>query len=413
VGVDGRGYSGRVPRGVGVTAERASQPLHVGLNLLYLLPGEVGGTETYARSLVAELDALDGDDRYTLYVNREAAGLFDDAGLARCTVSVCPVDAARRWKRYAYEQLRLARRARSDGVDVLHSLGYVGPRSTHCPHVVTIHDLIYVGFADTMAASKRRLLRFFVRRSARHAARVITVSSASKAAIVDDIGLAPSRVTVIHEAARRDLLADRGSTTDDDEVLRRHGVVTPYVVAFSSASANKNIPALLDAFAAIPGGAHLEDGRACALVLVGRVPADGKIAATIDRLGLGDRVVVTGYVADADIAVLIGNAVVFAFPSRYEGFGLPVLEAQLLGVPVVASNAASIPEVAGDGALLFDPRSAAEIASALATTLGEADVRDDLVRRGRMNAARFSWERAAQATREVYRESFLGSPGAA
>ncbi|MBA3804010.1 MAG: glycosyltransferase family 4 protein, partial [Acidimicrobiia bacterium] len=158
---------------------------------------------------------------------------------------------------------------------------------------------------------------------------------------------------------------------------------------------------------------HFEDGRTCALVLVGRVPADGEVAATIDRLGLGDRVVVTGYVPDADVAALIGNAVVFAFPSRYEGFGLPVLEAQLLGVPVVASNAASIPEVAGDGALLFDPRSVAEIVSALATTLGEADVRADLVRRGRTNAARFSWERAARATREVYRESFVGSPGAA
>ena len=137
-------------------------------------------------------------------------------------------------------------------------------------------------------------------------------------------------------------------------MLKEHGLAPGYILSFSSLGASKNIPRLVDAVAS------LDDDLDWRLVLVGHVPDDGEVAAAIARHGIGDRVVTTGWVADADVPALVRNAAVFAFPSIYEGFGMPALDAQAAGVPLACSNAAALPEVAGDGALYFDPMSTEE-----------------------------------------------------
>jgi len=369
--------------------------LRIGLNLLYLLPGIVGGTQTYAVSLIQALAALDTENEYLLYLNRESAGL-EITQAPNFRRVLCPVRAIRRPVRFAYEQFALPLALRRDRVDLLHSLGYVGPLFPPCPQTVNIHDLIYRGHQMMMTGSKQRALEFFVKGVARRADRVITLSENSRREIMEDIGLPSEKVVVIHPAGRP--AAATASPAERAATLARCGITSPYVIAFSSPNPVKNMPRLIEAFA-----------RACGdlphqLVLVGHLPEGIDPAAEAARRGLAGRVVSTGYVPDADIAPLLQGASLFAFPSLYEGFGLPVLDAQQAGVPVVCSWAASLPEVAGEGAVLFDPVSVEGMAAAVRSGLLDQGLRDRLVERGRANALRFSWEKTARQTLDVYRQ---------
>lgn len=369
--------------------------MRIGLNLLYLLPGIVGGTQTYAVSLIRALAALDRDNEYVLYVNRESVDL-DITQAANFRRVVCPVSAIRREARYAFEQLRLPLLLQRDKIGLLHSLGYVGPLLPPCPQVVSIHDLIYRGHQAMMTGSKQKALEFFVTQSARRASQIVTMSEHSKRELVAGIGVAPEKVTVTYEAARP--AAPASAPEERASALGRHGIDGPYVLAFSSPNPVKNISRLLEAFAG-----------ACAdlphqLVLVGHPPEGANFEADAEHFGLAGRVIAAGYVPDADIGPLLQGADLFAFPSLYEGFGLPVLDAQQEGIPVICSTAASLPEVAGEGALLFDPLSVEAMQKALRAGLSDGPLRARLKAQGRANAAKFTWERTARQTLDVYRQ---------
>ncbi len=374
--------------------------MRIGLNLLYLLPGVVGGTQTYAASLIGALAALDADNDYVVYLNQESAAL-ELTLPPRTRVVVCPVRAIRRPARYAFEQVALPALLRRDKIDLLHSLGYVGPLLAPCLHVVTIHDLIYRGHQVMMSGGKQKALEFFVKQVARRSDHVITVSENSKREVVADIGIPASKVTVVYSAARPAAAlvpADVRAPT-----LARYGITAPYLIAFSSANPVKNIPRLIEAFAdACRGLPHQ-------LVLVGHLPPGfepaAEAAANPDLLG---RVLSAGYVPDADIAPLLQGAALFAFPSLFEGFGLPLLDAQQAQVPVISSSAASLPEVAGEGALLFDPLSVEDMAQAIRAVLGDESLRAGLVARGLINARRFSWAKSARQTLGVYQGAVEG-----
>jgi glycosyltransferase involved in cell wall biosynthesis len=359
--------------------------VRVGLDLLYLLPGRVGGTETYARELVSALTAAAPGDRFVAFVNRESRG-WDLGDRANLEVVHCEVRASSRARRYAFEQLRLPSLLARSGVDLVHSLGYVGPLRPPCPHVVTVHDLIYRGFAPHLATGRRLVLRTFVRATARRADRVITDSANSAAELVADIGLLEREVVVVPLAARTDLVP----------AGRDPRVPTPYVLALSSASPSKNLPRLVEAM--LRSGAF---GRHH-LVIAGNLPDDGSVQRAAGAAPRG-RVHLVGYVPDDELADLLAGADLFAFPSTYEGFGMPVLDAQRLGVPVVCSDAASLPEVAGDGAVLVTPTSVPAMAAGLRAVLEDPARRAELVALGRRNAARFSWEDTAARTLAVYR----------
>lgn len=371
--------------------------MRIGINLLYLLPGVVGGTQTYATSLIKSLVSQYPNDEFVVYLNQTAYEQQDLLALPdspRVLPFATDVSGGRRELRYAYEQLRLPQLATSHHLDVLHSMGYVGPFRTSMPHVVTVHDLIYEGFRDHMPWSRRMALKFFVRGTVRSAARTIAVSEASRSQIVADIPAARDRVTVVHEAGRE----LPKNWHPDHSVVGHYSLTTPYLVAFGSPSPSKNLPRLLNAFARIaPEVPH-------SLVLVGRLAESSAIADQVQALGLDGRVCVTGYVPEHHVMSLIGLADAFCFPSLYEGFGLPVLDAQLGGIPVACSNAASLPEVAGEGALFLNPTSIKSIADALRDVLTNQTLRTKLVEAGKTNAARFSWKEAAQQTHQVYEE---------
>lgn len=372
--------------------------MRIGINLLYLLPGIVGGTQTYAQELLCALAEVDTKHDYLLYVNRESEALpLPDATSARFQRVVCPVNATSRRARYQYEQLDFPRRCRADGIALLHSLGYIGPLFPPCRHVVSIHDLNYIGHRQNMPWQRRLPLQFFVRQVARRCQHVIAVSEFSRRQIVADTRVPLEKVTTIHEAGRPPHPEARAS-----ETLSQYGLEAPYILAFTSLSAHKNIARLLEAFALIR--------QECShrLALVGHLPPDSDLQSQIQQLGLRERIVVTGYVPDAHIMPLLQNADLFVFPSWYEGFGLPILDAQQAGVPIASSNAASLPEVAGEGALFFDPYSTAEMARTMLRCVQDSTLRTDLCHKGTANLSRFSWQRAAQETLAVYEQVLAG-----
>jgi glycosyltransferase involved in cell wall biosynthesis len=265
----------------------------------------------------------------------------------------------------------------------------VSPLAAACPQVVTVHDVNYLGHKGRRTAIGRRAFRFVVERTVKRADRIITVSEFSKAEIVRHMHVAPEKITVVHSAGRESY----DDTSAPAEIVKRIG--KPYIVAFSSLSAHKNIPNLISAFARISSRVPHS------LVLVGHLPEKSGVRNELEAVG-DDRVIFTGYVPDGDVESLMRHASLFAFPSLYEGFGLPILDAQHAGVPVACSSAGALPEVAGSGALLFDPHSVEDIASALERGLLDVDLRQSLIAAGYENAGQFSWDRTARQTLDVY-----------
>jgi glycosyltransferase involved in cell wall biosynthesis len=372
--------------------------MRIGLNLLYLIPGTVGGTEIYARNLLHALAAIDRDNEYFVFLNREASGMALPATPNVHRVA-CDVRAVRRSSRYRWEQLVLPRRLRELQIDVVHSPGYVAPLFSACPSVVTIPDLNYRSIARYFPIRKRLLLpvlRFLTSQSARRARTVITISHFSRQELTRVLGLPPEKVVMTHLGPRLDAGTPAGTSTSD--VRQRYNLPARYIVAFGGTSLHKNIARLVSAFKQL-ANQHPHD-----LVLLGHIPENVDLRA--ETTGeIARRIVSPGYVPDEHIVPILANAELFVLPSLYEGFGLPVLEAQQAGVAVACSTAGSLPEVAGNGATYFDPLSVDGMAAAIRQCLADADLREQLRERGRENLGRFNWERTARETLDVYRQA--------
>jgi len=364
--------------------------VRIALNLLYLIPGVVGGTETYARSLIHGIASLDGENEYVVFLNKLAADIDITPGPNFRRV-VCPFIPLRRIVRYGWEQGILPFQLGREKIDLVHSLGYVAPLAARSRQIVSVHDLNFLSHDGWGSPQTRRILRFFVERSVRRAEHVITMSEFSRSGLVNTLGVPPGKVSVTHEAAARHLSnADQAGASDYDPASGK-----PYILAFSALPRHKNIARLILAFEQIQ---HLVPHS---LVVVGNLPGNSEYRRGLEKKA-SDRIHFTGYLPNAEIAAALRKASLFVFTSLYDGFGIPVLEAQQAGVPVTCSDVAAIPEVAGSGAHYFDPFSVDSIASAVRTCLLDPDLRATLVREGYENASRFSWEKAARETLAIY-----------
>jgi glycosyltransferase involved in cell wall biosynthesis len=362
----------------------------VALNLLYLIPGVIGGTETYAYSLIHSIAALDDENEYVVFLNKLAADIDITPGPNFRRV-ICPFIPLRRIVRYGWEQGILPFQLGREKIDIVHSLGYVAPLAARSRQIVTVHDLNFLSHGGWGTAQGRRILRFFVERNVRRADHVITISGFSRAGLISKLGIPPEKVSVTHEAAARHL-------ENPDPAARSHydpAGGTPYILAFSALPMHKNIARLVRAFE------QIQDVVPHSLVVVGNLPGNPEYRRRLEAKA-GRRIHFTGYLSDADMAAALKGASLLAFPSLYEGFGLPVIEAQQAGIPVTCSAVAALPEVAGAGAHYFDPLSVESIAAALRKCLLDADLRETLVREGYENARRFSWEKTARETLAIY-----------
>ena len=363
---------------------------HVGLNLVFMVPGQTGGMEVAARALIPALrDAAPGL-RFTAFVNREAAG--EDLGVDAVVV---PVDATSRVQWVRGEQALLPGLARRAGCDLVHSLGSTAPARGPFARVTTIHDLNYLMVPDAHFGVRGLGMRVLVPLAARTAHRVLADSTSTRNDLVERLHVPAARVDVVPLGLGRPAEAAPTPAAELRAALELGD--RPVVLSLSAKRPHKNLRGLLDALA------RMAPETRPALVLPGYpTPHEQELKAHAAALGIAADVRFEGWTSPADVEGLFALAGAFVFPSFYEGFGLPVLEAMARGVPVACSDRASLPEVAGEAALLFDPDDPAAIAAAIERLLTDHAQADRLREAGRAQAARFTWARAAELTLAAY-----------
>lgn len=371
--------------------------MNIGVNTLFLIPGEVGGSETYLLDVLRHAVGRHPGVQWILFTNRENyelfQGLFGSAPNVACRM--IPVTAGNRAARIIQEQVRLPLVVRRARVDVLWSPGYTAPLWTTCPQVVSVLDMQYREFPDDLSPVALAATRFLVPGAVRVARRVITLSEFSRGQIVKYTGCQPQKVVPIHLAAGDEF----GVVLPDGEARRRTWIPqAPYILCVAHTYPHKNVHALVEAFGKIRC-----EGE-CNLVLVGRARrGEPLVSQALGKVNRPDRVIRLHGLAREDLVALYQGAAVFAFPSLYEGFGLPVLEAMKAGTPVVTTERGPMREIGG-GTIRYCDGSPAGLAREITAVLAlSPETRREWIGRARERAREFSWDLTADLTLEVLR----------
>jgi glycosyltransferase involved in cell wall biosynthesis len=374
---------------------------HVGFNLLFLVPGETGGMEVVARELIPALIAAAPEVRFTAFVNREAAAAKDGPWGELLPAVTVPVNARKRVQWVLGEQLLLPRLAAREGVDLVHSLASTAPARGRFRRVVTVHDLIYARFPEAHAGIRDLGMRALVPLAVRRSDRVIADSQSTRDDLVELLGAPAGRIDVVPLGLGT---MRRHEPTGERELRERLQLGERRVaLSLSAKRPHKNLLALIGALARIPAE------RRPLLAIPGYPTAhEADLRERARAVGVQADVRFPDWLPGEDFEGLWQIAELFVFPSLYEGFGLPVLEAMARGVPVACSNASSLPEVAGDAALMFDPREETEIAAAIERLLSDRAEAARLRAQGLERARQFSWSRTAELTLDSYRRARAG-----
>lgn len=275
-----------------------------------------------------------------------------------------------------------------------------------CPSltVILVPDLAFLVYPDFYTGKERALLKHLTAHGVKRAATIITLSESSKADLLNHYHVDEEKIFVTHLAPGIDIRGLEQKAADLERVRRTYGFGEKYILFVGTLQPQKNISRLIEAFALARKEEHVRDFQ---LVLAGQKGwFYDSIFHQVERLGLEKEVVFTGYVPQRDLAPLMVGAGAFVFPSLYEGFGIPILDAMACGIPVITSSVSSMPEVAGDAALLVDPKSSSEIAGAIRRLLEDEPLRRDLVQRGYENLKRFSWEKCARETLRAFESAY-------
>ncbi len=356
----------------------------------------LGGNESYAANLIEALAQIDSVNHYTLYVTTAEA-----------------IDRYRqRWPNFLVRSTRphtpliripltLSAELRKNPVDVLH-VQFTAPPFCPCPVVVSVHDLSFEHLPQTFHRRSRTQLRLTVRHSVRRAARVLTLSEHTRNDVIETYGIAGPMIEVIPIAA-----SPKFKPVRDDKELQRvrhtYRITSDYILSVGSIQPRKNLVRLVRSYTLLRD--KLGADKLPKLVFVGkRAWLYDETLRALEDASLGDSVILTGYVPESDLPALYSGATCFVYPSIFEGFGLPPLEAMQCGTPVIIGNRTSLPEVVGDAALAVDPFDVNAIAGAIEQILNKPALRDELRVRGLERAKMFDWHETARRTLRVYEQ---------
>jgi len=359
------------------------RPLRIGVNALYLIPGRVGGTEIYLRSLMIALAEIDSENQYVVFTNRETG---PDLVPARSNFQCVPtsIGASFRPARILREQIDLPLAAARRHLDVLFNPGFTAPIFCPCASVTVFHDLQHKRRPELFRWFDLPFWRILLYASAYRSTHLLAISEATRADLLHFYKIAPEKVTV----------APLGVDPVFFDVGEHRRLADPYILAVSTLHPHKNLDGLMRAFAEFR-----KTRPEFRLIIVGLrgfyAPALEKLRTS---LGLSEAVRFTGWIPRAELYDLFAGAAAFIYPSTFEGFGLPVLEALAAGIPAACSRIEPLSSMAGPAALQFDPRDPSAILEAMVRITSEDVLRARLSAEGPIRAKEFSWERTARLT---------------
>jgi glycosyltransferase involved in cell wall biosynthesis len=370
--------------------------MRIGLNLVYLVPGETGGMEVYAREFAPALAAAAPGATITAFISREAArtGFELDPRIETVTV---PVQSRKRAEWVAGEQLWLPRLGRRARLDVMHSLASTAPATGSFARVATIHDLIYRRFPEAHFGLRTLGMRLLVPLAAKRSDRIIAVSQSTASDIERFLGIGRETVDVIPQGHGDPPQRQVGAQPESEVRRRWHLGDRRVVLTLSAKRPVKNLSRLIEALGLI------ERPQRPILMMPGYpTPYEPALRDEVHARGLEEDVRMPAWIPDDELEGLWAIASCFVFPSLFEGFGAPVLEAMRRGVPVACSDRSSLPEVAGSAARYFNPESVMEIAGAIEEILTDLRTARALIERGYDQADKFTWSETARRTMETY-----------
>jgi len=347
------------------------------------------GIHQYISQILAHLPVED-DLEYVVYTRHAAL-----ARKQNCRVVQSRWPTERRQLRILWEQAMWPMHAIRDHLDLLHSMAFVMPALTCKPAVVTVYDLSFMHYPERFVPIQRLYLTSQTRRSCRQAKRIVVISESGRDDVQRFFGVPEARIDVIHPGVSP--LFGPHSPEQIADFRRRHRLPERFLLHVGTLQPRKNIPALITALT------RLTDREIPLYLVGGKGWLYEEVFAQVADLGMQDRVRHVGYVSDEDLPLWYCAASLLAFPSVYEGFGMPIVEAMACGTVVVAADTAAVPEAAGDAALYFDPQDIDALAEQMERALVDSDLAATMRARGLVQAARFSWERAGRQMASVYR----------
>ena len=370
-------------------------PMHIGINahLLSLAHTYRGaGINRYIYHLLLNLALADQEHQYTVFLGDRR--FPPNPGL---TLRTSWLPTTHPLVRIGWEQLVQPFVLWQEKIDLLHSLAFVTPLLSPCPSVVTIYDLSFILFPKGFKYSKRLYLTLLTRPSAQSAKRIITISESTKRDTIRLLGVSPEKVDVVYCGVDKPFcpLPEREVAS----FRQKRGLPERIILFVGTIEPRKNVARLVEAYS------RLRDGQVKLVIGGARGWLYEEVFARVEELDLTDDVLFPGYIPPDELPLWYNAAELFVYPSLYEGFGLPPLEAMACGTPVITSNVSSLPEVVGEAGLTVDPMDSEGLAEAMNQVLSDGILRQSMREQGFARAGRFSWAKAARETVEVYQRA--------
>jgi glycosyltransferase involved in cell wall biosynthesis len=367
-----------------------------------LIQGPFTGDSTYWRGLIEGLSCLDADLVLYLDAKLPEPEISVSRGIPVRILQAC---CSRVWSAWTFP-----RALKEDGIQVAH-VQYTIPPRMPCPTITTIHDVSFKRLPEFFKLKDRLILDWSTKRASKKAIRIIAPSQHTKKELVGLYGMDPGKIAVTYEGVDKQF-QPMDHTSAVGLISEKYGIQPPFILALGVIQPRKNLGRLIEGFAGLKSrlrtgsrerrGGNLESEHK--LVIVGKQGwMEADLQSRIEALGLANDVILTGYVPYEDLPALYSAADVFVYPSVYEGFGLPPLEAMACGTPVIAGDRSSLPEVVGEAGLMVDPYDPDAFAKAMARVLSSESLRAEMRTRGLSQASKFSWDKMARETLEIYR----------